>query len=140
MTQHPSRAQVFRRAATAAEFAIVAPIFFLFVLAIIELGRGLMVVHLLTDSARVGCRVGVIEGRATSDVNAAVLADLNNKGIQGETATIQVNDNTADASMASPGDEITVLVAVPTSSVSWVPGVNFLAGQTITGKYTLRRE
>ncbi len=61
-----------RRAASAVEFAIVAQIFFVFVLGFIELGRGFMVQHLMTNAARQGCRVAVIEGKSSSDVSAAV--------------------------------------------------------------------
>src|SRR4051794_17890585 len=127
-----------RRAAAAVEFAFVVPIFFLFVLGLIEVGRAIMVKHMLTNSARAGCRVGVIEGKSTSDISTAVLASLSGQGINGETATVQVNDNVADASTANAGDEITVIVSVPTSNVSWVPGARYLTGGSLTGKYTLR--
>ena len=53
---HPYSAPPSRRAATAVEFAVVAPVFFLFVLGFIELGRGYMVQHLMTNAARQGCR------------------------------------------------------------------------------------
>ena len=61
------------------EFAIIAPVFFVFVLGLVELGRGLMVQHLLTNAARQGCRLGVIEGKTYTDIqNAAksVLGDI----------------------------------------------------------------
>jgi Flp pilus assembly protein TadG len=142
-TSHPNPSSACgrgrRHAATAVEFAIVAPIFFLFVLGFIELGRGLMVQHLMTNAARQGCRVAVIEGKNTNDVNAAVIAVLTRQGISGDTVAVQVNDAAKDASSAGVGDEITVVVSVPTAKVSWVPNAQFLVG-TISGKYTLRRE
>jgi Flp pilus assembly protein TadG len=128
-----------RRGATAAEFAVVAPLFFLIVLGFIELGRGLMIQHLMTNAARQGCRVAVIEGKTTADINAAVLNVLGGQGIQGDAVSVQVNDAAANASSANPGDEITVTVSIPTATVSWVPAAQFLFG-TISGKYTLRRE
>ncbi len=121
------------------EFAIVAPIFFLFILGFIELGRGYMIQHLMSNAARQGCRVAAIEGKTSTDVNNTVYAVLNGEGISGDAVSVQVDDAAADASSANPGDEITVTVSVPVSSVSWVPGAQFLFG-TITGKYTLRRE
>jgi hypothetical protein len=105
----------------------------------IELGRGIMVIHLLTNAARQGCRVGIIEGKATSDITTAVTNALAPVGISGDVVTVDVNDNSADASTAKAGDEITVIVSVPVSKVTWLPGGTYLSG-TLSGKYTLRRE
>ena len=117
---------VFRRwAATAAEFAIVAPIFFTFILGLFELGRGYMVQHLMTNAARQGCRVAVIEGKTSTDVNNAVYAVLNGEGISGDAVTVQVNDASGNASSAQSGDEITVTVSIPASTVSWIPAPSF---------------
>jgi Flp pilus assembly protein TadG len=141
MTYHPAPSRANRRpAAAATEFAFVALVFFIFILGMVEVGRGMMVVHLLTNAARMGCRTGVVEGRTNTDISNAVLNNLSAQGISTETVTVQVNDNTAAVSTASPGDEVTVLVSVPTSTVSWIPGARFLTGPTLNGKYTLRRE
>ena len=128
-----------RTGAATVEFALVAPFFFLLILGIFEVGRGLMVRHLLTNAARLGCRAGVIEGTSTAAINAAVAANLKAVGIASELATIQVNGNVADAAGARAGDEITVTVSVPVRSVTWVPGGEYLSG-SISGQYTLRRE
>jgi Flp pilus assembly protein TadG len=128
-----------RRAATSVEFAVVAPVFFLMLFGIIEVGRGLMVVHLLNNAARAGCRAGVVEGRSNSDISAAVVGCLSAQGITTEAVSVQVNDGTADASAAQAGDEITVNVSIPVGKVTWVPGGSYLRG-TISGQYTLRRE
>jgi Flp pilus assembly protein TadG len=112
---------------------------FLFILGLIEIGRGLMVLHLLNNAARQGCRAGVIQGKSTADINTVVLATLSAQGIKGEVATVQVNDGVTDASTARSGDEITVIVTVPVASVSWLPGSQFLNG-SMAGRYTLRRE
>ena len=136
---HPYNLPQARRAATAVEFAIVAQVFFLFVLGFIELGRGYMIQHLMSNAARQGCRVAVIEGRSNTDVNNTVYAVLNGQGISGDAVTVQVNDATANAGTAQAYDEVTVIVSIPASSVSWVPCAQYLFG-TITGKYTMRRE
>ncbi len=129
-----------RAGASIIEFAFVAPVFVIFLLGLIEVGRGLMVQHLLTNAARAGARVGVIEGKTTSDVTSAAYTALSGMGISGDTATVEVNDNVADASTASVNDEITVIVSVPVSSITWIPMTKYLSGRTITGQYTLRRE
>jgi Flp pilus assembly protein TadG len=128
-----------RRGAHAVEFAVVAIVMFVFILALVELGRGFMVQYLLTNAARQGCRVGILPGKANSDIIAAVNGALGSQGIRGDTAVVQVNDNTADVSTANSGDEVTVIVSVPVSSVTWLPGTGFLTG-SISSKYTLRRE
>jgi Flp pilus assembly protein TadG len=128
-----------RRAASTVEFALVAPIFFVVVLGLIEVGRGIMVVHLLNNAARAGCRAGAIEGRSNSDISAAVTNSLSTQGITAEAVTVQVNDGTADASAAQPQDEITVKVSIPVGNITWVPGGSYLRG-SLSGQYTLRRE
>jgi Flp pilus assembly protein TadG len=45
-----------RRGAAAVEFAIVAPVFFLLALGLVEVGRMVMLQHALTNAAREGCR------------------------------------------------------------------------------------
>jgi Flp pilus assembly protein TadG len=128
-----------QRAATTVEFALVAPLFFLMVLGLIELGRGLMVKHLLTNAARQGCRVGVVEGKGNSDINAAVSTVLAPLGISAETVSVQVNDGSGDARFAVAFNELTVKVSVPVSAVTWLPGGRYLSG-TLSGQYTLRKE
>jgi Flp pilus assembly protein TadG len=114
-------------------------VLFILVLGIIEVGRGIMVIHVLTNAARVGARVGAIEGTSTSTITSAVTANLAPAGISSDTVTVQVNDGSADASTAQAGDEITVKVSVSASSVTWVPGGQHLQG-TLSGQYSLRRE
>ena len=48
-----------RRGASTVEFAFVAPVFFVMVLGIFEIGRACMVTELLTEAARRACREGV---------------------------------------------------------------------------------
>jgi Flp pilus assembly protein TadG len=114
-------------------------VFFAIVLGIIEVGRGIMAIHMLNNAARAGCRAGVIEGRATSDITTAVTNILTAQGMTSEGVSVQVNDGSADASTAQAGDEITVKVSVPASKITWVPGGTYLCGN-LSGQYTLRRE
>jgi Flp pilus assembly protein TadG len=128
-----------RRGISAVEFALVAPVFFLFVLGVIEIGRGLMVVSLLNHAARVGCRAGVLEGATDSDITSAVTSALQGQNVQGTTVAVKVNGTTANASTAKSGDRLTVIIAVPASNVTWVPGTRYLVGN-LSGQCILRRE
>jgi Flp pilus assembly protein TadG len=129
-----------RRGTTAVEFAFVGSIVFLMFFGILELGRALMVTHLLTNAARAGCRAGVIEGTSTASIKTAVNQALTGVGISGDTVTVQVNDGSTDASASKAGDEITVVASISASSVSWLPFQKFMSGKTLTGQYTLQRE
>ena len=132
-------ARLRRRAVSSVEFAFVAPIFFLMLLGLIELSRGLMVKHMLLNAARQGCRVGVLEGKGNSDINAAVAAALAPIGIASDTVVVEVNDGVGDALTASADSEVTVIVSVPVSAVTWVPGGKYLSG-TLSGQFTMRKE
>jgi Flp pilus assembly protein TadG len=114
-------------------------VFFILVMGAIELGRGLMTQHLLTNAARKACRVGVLSGRSTQQITTVATQTLSAQGISGDIATVQVNDGSTDASTAKSGDEITVIVTVPATQITWVPVPQSLLGN-ITGRYTLRRE
>ena len=128
-----------RRGASLIEFSLVAPVFILLVMGIIELGRVLMVQHLMTNAARQGCRVGVIGGTSTQTISSKSLQALSTQGVPSVQASVQVNDGSADASTAKSGDEITVIVSVPMKTISWVPFPGYSSG-TLTARYTLRHE
>jgi len=98
-----------------------------------------MVTHLLTNAARVGCRTGVVENTTTAQITTAVVNSLTQQGVSGDSTSVQVNDNSVDASTAKAGDEITVTVSVPVSKVTWLPGGQYLKGN-LSGQFTLRRE
>lgn len=121
------------------EFAVVAPIFFIFVLGILELGRGMMVQHLMLNAARQGCRTGILPSNGNAEITTAVANSLAPTGIASQTVSVTVNDVSADAKSATTNDDITVRVTVSAGSVSWVPGSQFLFGN-IAAQYTLRKQ
>lgn len=128
-----------RHGAAVVEFAFVAPLFFMVVLGIIELARGYMAVHLLTNAARIGCRTGVVPGTSTNAIQTAVNNNLTAVGISGATTTVQVNGVTVEAANAVAEDRITVILSVPVNQVTWVPGGTYLSGN-LSGRFTMRRE
>jgi Flp pilus assembly protein TadG len=133
--------RLIRRAASTVEFAVVAPVFFLMVLGIMEIGRACMVTELLTESARRGCRAGVIEGTSSSTIQQAATNYLTNLGINGESASVYVNDVPAGSTSVQTMPaytEITVVVTVPVANVAWTP-LWFVPG-SLSGQYTMRRE
>ena len=129
-----------RTAAAAVEFAFIAPVLFTVVLGIIEFGRAMMVLEILNNAARSGCRAAVLSGSDNSAVDTAITSGLSGSGISGTTTTIKVNGTVANASTATTGDTVTVSVSVPADSVSWLPVTHFITGSTLTGSVAMRRE
>jgi Flp pilus assembly protein TadG len=118
------------------EFAVVAPVFFIFVFGLIEYGRMVMVQQILTNAAREGARVGVLDSTTEADVNAAVDTYLTAGKINGATTTVTPNP----PSSAASGAPVTVTVSVPFNNVSWLPSPFYLGGQTLSYTATMRRE
>jgi Flp pilus assembly protein TadG len=117
-------------------------VFLVLALAIFEFGRACMVNELLTEAARQGCRQGVIEGTSSAAIQQAATDYLTSVGINGETAGVSVNGqpvNQVDVQNYPAYTDIQVVVTVPASSVTWVPG-GFLSGLTLQGQFTMRRE
>lgn len=135
----PIRCSVRRPAASTVEFAVVAPVFLIFVLGIFELGRAMMVQHLLQSAARQGCRAGILPSNGNNEIANTVSDALGPAGITSQTVSVTVNDVTANANTANTNDDVTVNVTVPASSVSWVPGTRYLFGN-ITAQYSLRKQ
>lgn len=125
-----------RRAAAAVEFAIVAPVFFLLILGMVEYGRMVMVQQVITNASREGARQAVLDGTTTAEVTATVTAYLTNGSISGATITVAPNPPTN----AEFGDPVTVTVSIPFSQVSWLPSPMYLGGKTLTASTVMRRE
>lgn len=129
-----------RRGAATVEFAVVIPVFFVFILAMIEFGRGLMVTNSLQNAARAACRFGVPGGVSTSEIKDAATTALANQGVNHVSITVQVQGSTStDAKDAVSNDRITVIVSAPIASNTWLPGANFVKG-SLSGRFTLPRE
>ena len=122
------------------EFAVVIPVFFLFIFALVEIGRGMMVTSLISNAARAGCRTGTLPGKTNSDVTASVDGLLSGQGVSGYTTTIKVNGSSStNVSAAQSQDTINVVVTVSTANTSWLPSVLYVNG-TITGQFSLPHE
>ena len=118
------------------EFAIIAPVFFMVVLGIIEFGRMAMVQQVITNAAREGARIGVLDDTTTAQVNNQVPHYLTGAGINGAT----VNITPDPPSSAGLGESVTVQVQIPFDSVSWLPNPFFIGGTTLQAQAIMRRE
>jgi Flp pilus assembly protein TadG len=124
------------------EFAVVASVYFVLVLGVIEFGRAFMTVELLNEAARRGCRVAIIEGTTSDQIRNTSKDFLTSVGINGETVEVIINDLPSaivEAKYMPAYSEMTVQVTVPVASVTWVPNGVFPTGN-LTGQFTMRRE
>jgi Flp pilus assembly protein TadG len=116
-----------------AEFAICAPILFLFFFASLEFSRVNMIRQSVENAVYEGSRRGIVPGATAADCQAAAQTVLNS--VLTHNATITVTPSTITNSTT----EVTVAVTVPVNSNSWVFPV-FFNGKTISGTMTLKRE
>jgi Flp pilus assembly protein TadG len=136
-----------RQGAAAVEFALVAPLFFLVVLGMVEIGRAIMVMQIVTNAAREGARFAVIDGpidqttgKSTTTATAVQTWTKNymsNAALPSSAATVTVSP---EPSTAADGAQITVTVTIPYSAVSWLPTAQFLSGKSLSAKVVMRRE
>jgi Flp pilus assembly protein TadG len=123
-----------RSGAVVAEFALIVPFLVVCLNGMAELGQAMLVRQTLNDAARKGCRTGILPNRASSDIINDVnniLSD-NNMPTTGSSATVTilVNGQPLDASTAGRGDQISVKVSIPFSSVAWTMPI-FLSGNSV---------
>jgi len=125
-----------RRGAAAVEFALTAPVLFLLVFGMIEVGRALMVQHLLTNAARDGARAAILDGATVSAVESQVTSYLSGSSVSGSTVTVSPDPLTS----ADIGDPVSVNVQVPFDSVNWLPSGFFFGGVNLEATVTMRKE
>jgi Flp pilus assembly protein TadG len=129
------RGQGSRRGVAAAEFAIVAPVFLMVVLGIIEVGRAIMVQQVLINASRVGARRAVMLSSTEEAVLGAVSEYTSAVGVGSVSTTVSPDPGTAEA-----GEPVTVTASVSFSNVSWLPTPWFMGGKTLTSSSVMRKE
>jgi Flp pilus assembly protein TadG len=116
-----------------AEFALVAPVFFLILFGIIESGRFIFHYEMLSSATRDGARYAIVHGGASSD--PATAADVKEKVL--ESAMAIADDGNLDVNTEWPvsnarGETVTVGVVY-----TYDPIVPLLPPITITAESTL---
>lgn len=130
----PMRSRRRRRSgATAVEFAIVAPVFFLVLMSMFEFSRLNTLRHTADNAAYEAARVAMVPGASAADAIGEAQRLLTILGARGATVTVTPPTITPNT------DEVTVRVAVPLDQNGWVVP-RFTAGRTLTSESTLRTE
>jgi Flp pilus assembly protein TadG len=122
-----------RTGAVVVEFAICAPILFLFFFASLEFSRVNMIRQSVENAVYEGARRGIVPGATAANCRDSAQAVLNSISTTGATITVTPSVITEDTA------EVTVAVAVPVNNNSWVIPF-FFADKTIASSMTLRRE
>ena len=125
-----------RSGASAVEFAVVAPVFFLVVLGIIEFGRMVMVQQVITNAAREGARIAVLDDSTTAKVTQRVNDYLSAARLAGAT----INVSPSPPSSAKYDQPVSVEVRLPFSEVSLLSRPFFSKATVLTANSVMRRE
>ncbi len=122
-----------RSGATAVEFAITAPVFFLLLCGAFEFSRVNMIRHSIHNAAYEGSRRGIVPGASVDDVETTTAAVLGTVGTNGAVVTVTPSVIEHDT------PEVTVDIQVPVGSNGWIAPI-FFAGQSLECSCTLARE
>ena len=137
-----------RDGAAVVEVAFVLPIFLMVVWGIVEFGRAMMVGQMVTNAARHGVRIAVIDGSTNDSVRTAVTEFLvSSLGIDATDVDVAIavdpapgNTDPADNLVSAQSKDLCqVRVAVPYDEVSYMAG-QFLRGADLVGQCTMRHE
>lgn len=129
----PNSRQKLRRGATAVEFAIVAPIFFLLMMASFEFSRMNVIRHTADNAAYEAARHAMVPGATAAEAVAKANSILNTVGTRGARVTI------TPTALGPTVDTISVSIDVPLNQNGWIVP-KFTSGRTLTAQSTLRTE
>lgn len=136
MAMLPKLSRDRRRGAAAVEFAIVAPVFFLVVLGIVEFGRMVMVQQVITNAAREGARIAVLDSATPGRVTARVNSYLAAANLPAATIVLTPGQP-ASAGFDQP---VSVEVRMPYSAVSPLTRPFLSQGVVLNSTSVMRRE
>jgi Flp pilus assembly protein TadG len=126
-----------RRGASAVEFAVVAPFLFLTLVGMIEVGRVMMIQHLLTASAREGAREAILLSATEDSVIDVVNRFIDGASLNLGDATIVVEPAPEDT---DTGETIAITVSTPIVGVSNLARLWFEADYQLSATATMRKE
>ncbi|MFM9964570.1 MAG: TadE/TadG family type IV pilus assembly protein [Planctomycetaceae bacterium] len=138
-----------RRGTVTVEMALVLPIFTMLVFGIIEFGRGFMIMQLVTNAAREGCRRAIIDGSTNAEVTSYIQTFMQTSGnVSPSATTVTITVTPAPGNPANSGnslaacqsrDLVTIKVQIPFSAVQLI-SAKYLAGKTLAGDASMRHE
>ncbi len=115
------------------EFALTAPLLFLFFFGMLEFSRANMVRHALRTACYEGCRVGIVLGATREEVEDATKASLDAVGLT------QYEISVTPAVIVPATRDVTVTISASLDENSWVIP-KFLGGDGVQNTMTMERE
>ena len=110
---------------------MIMPMILLISVGIFEFGRAYQTSQVLTNAAREGARLAVLEGRTDTDVRARVNKYVTDGGLTGlSDANIQVNRN---VTLTGAGTASTVTITYPFEFMMLNPIVRMIVPASTTG-------
>ena len=130
-----------RRAVSAVEMAIVAPLLFLLIFGMVEFARMVMLKQALVNAAREGSRTAILANvLSSSDAETAVRESLKESiANSSDTSKVRVTITPSTLAGMASGTSVTTRVEVTFSDVSWIPP-SFGGSIVIVGESTMKRE
>lgn len=122
-----------RTGATAVEFALVAPIFFLLLLSSFEFSRLNVIRHTADNAAYEAARIAMVPGATAAEAATEANRIMDIAGARGTTITIN------PATLGPNTSQITVTVDVPLDQNGWIVP-RFTRTQTMRAVSTLKAE
>lgn len=123
-----------RRGATAVEFAIVAPVFFMTVFTCIEFTRLSMIRNMVQEASYFAARDAMVPGATEAECKASAERILSRLG--GKSTRVIINDGNG---LDDQSDTVSVTVSVPLSdSLLFFPFAT--EGMAISSKTTMKTE
>jgi len=130
----PRKAGTRRRATAVVELAVVLPILLTLLFGIIEFGWDFMVYQSVTNAAREGCRVAVLNGSSDSDITGRISNYLSSLGLTTDKYTVHLEHATTN----NPTE--TVKVSVPYASIGLLGNYFGLSHKILTSTAQMRKE
>ena len=134
MSTRRSNSKNSRRGATTVEFAVAAPLLFLFVFAGVEFARVNMIINTAENAAYEGARRGILPGATSTECKNTAIALLDMVGINGYTVTVIPSVIDPDT------EDVTVVVDLPITSANNYVTPQFYMGSSVNATITLPRE
>jgi Flp pilus assembly protein TadG len=133
MTNSLKQRRHVKRGAAAVEFAVTAPVFFLFLLAAFEFGWLNVIRHTADNAAYEGARAAMVPGATATDAKAKADSILKIVGARGAKVTI------TPSALTPTTTEVTVAVDVPMRRNGLIVP-RFTSKTTLHSESTLRTE
>jgi Flp pilus assembly protein TadG len=126
-----------RRGVAVVEFALIAPLFFLLILGMVEIGRMVMVQQIITNASREGARLAILDGTTTSEVKQKVTDYLDMANIKNYDEPVVTPDPPTSAGYGQP---VSVTVSIDAHKISLIPLPKFSSNKKLTASTVMRRE